>query len=67
MFSYIDYIWIICLFECSLLGSNNLFILAVLQGEARHKIGQLANFGRSRQSDDTLEIAAPGRQNQPIQ
>lgn len=33
----------------------------VLQGESRHEVGHFGNFGRSRQGDDTLEIAgAPG-------
>ncbi len=56
---YMDHMWIMCLLE--LLDSNNAFIITVLQGEARHNIGQFGNSRWSGHGDHTLEMAAaPG-------
>lgn len=50
----------LCVYFClvEVLDSKNDFIITVLQGEARHDIGQFDNFRRSRHRDDTLEVAA---------
>lgn len=64
----VDYVFISMHYLLEVLDSNNAFIIAALQGEAGHNIGQFGNFRRSRHGDHTLEIAtAPRTQNQQLQ
>lgn len=44
-----------------------LCLCTALQGEARYDIVQFSNVGRSRYGDDTLEIAAAPRTQNPQQ
>lgn len=38
--------------------SRSLSLWAVFKGETRHNIGDFDDFGRSRDGDDTLQVAA---------